>query len=78
MPHDRDKKELRVGDLVNIAARIIEIHQTAEFCNVTLETLQPMPPSGSLTRLHLNAMQVVRDPAVVRKRVPRADAGESQ
>ena len=59
MPHDRDGKLLGVGDSVLVPARITAIHDTEEYCNVTLETSQPMYPSNDRSQLNLNAKQVV-------------------
>jgi hypothetical protein len=60
MPHDRDGKPLNVGDQVLVPARVKEIHMAEEFCNVSLETSQPMYPSNNRTTLTLNAKQVVK------------------
>ena len=60
MPHDRDGKELKVGDAVMVPARVTGIQQTEEYCNVTLETSQGMPPSNARSTLNLNAKQVVK------------------
>lgn len=59
MPHDRDGKLLGVGDSILVPARITGIHDTEEYCNVTLETLQPMFPGDSRSTITLNAKQVV-------------------
>ena len=42
MPHDIHGKELRVDDLVAVRCRVKEIYLGEEFCNVTLETVEPM------------------------------------
>lgn len=59
MPHDRDGTLLKVGNTVMVPARVKEIHDTEEYCNVTLETLQPMYPGNSYSTIVLNAKQVV-------------------
>lgn len=59
MPHDRDGKLLGVGDSVLIPARIVSITDTEEYCNVSLETSQPMFPGDSRSSITLNAKQVV-------------------
>jgi hypothetical protein len=59
MPHDRDGERLGVGDTVLVPARILRIHDTEDYCNVDLETVQPMSPLDSRTPLTLNAKQVV-------------------
>lgn len=60
MPHDRDGTELRVGHIVMVPARVKEIHQTEDYCNVTLETCQDMYPTRERSILNLNAKQVVK------------------
>ncbi len=58
MPHDKDGAELRVGDTVNIPCRVKAIHVTEDYCNVDLETLLEMPPTGHHSALTLNSRQV--------------------
>lgn len=60
MPHDRDGKLLLVGDNVMVPARITQINQGEDYCNVTLVTSQPMKPSSEPSMLNLNASQVVK------------------
>ena len=60
MPHDRDGTLLKVGNTVMVPARVKELNDTEEYCNVTLETLQPMHPGNSRSTLVLNAKQVVK------------------
>lgn len=64
MPHDRDGQLLNVGDRVLVPCTIKEIQQTEEYCNVTLETAQPMPPTNRRSCLVLNARQVVKQAAL--------------
>ena len=60
MPHDFNGKLLAVGDLVTVPCRVLAIQMTADYCNVTLETRQPMHPSSDLTTFHVNSRQVIR------------------
>ena len=60
MPHDRDGKELKVGDHVLVPCYVKEIHITEEFCNVGLATAQPMYPGTYPSSLSLNSKQVVK------------------
>jgi len=60
MPHDRDGKELKVGDVVYIPARIKTIELTEHYCNVTVETSQRMPPHDSVITIVLNSVQTVK------------------
>ena len=59
--HDRDGKELSVGDTVVVPAIVRSISSAGEeYCNVTLETIKPMYPGTSPSALSLNAKQVVK------------------
>ena len=58
MPHDKNGTPLVLGDKVNVAAVVTDIHMGEEFCNVTLETEEVMYPSGAKSTLALNAKQV--------------------
>ena len=60
MPHDKNGNLLSVGDTVNVSCRIKAIHDTEGYCNVDLETLQPMYPSDNKSFLVLNAKQVLK------------------
>jgi hypothetical protein len=59
MPHDCNGKLLKVGDVVNMQFKIKEIHNTEEYCNVNLESVLTMPPTGNRTTLGaVNTKQV--------------------
>ncbi len=60
MPHDRDGQVLVVGDVVHVPARVKALHLTEDYCNVDLETLEPMPPGDGTNSMSLNAKQVVK------------------
>jgi len=60
MPHDRDGKELKIGDKVNVECRVKEIHVTATLCNLTLETTEFMPTYHGGTHIVLNTKQVTK------------------
>lgn len=60
MPHDMNGTELKVGDIVNVPCRVKEIHLTEEYCNVGLETREPMYPGDQKNHLSLNAKQVIK------------------
>lgn len=57
MPHDRNGKLLKVGDVVNVPCRVTQLHEGTEHCNVQLETLEPMPPYTEPYTLSLNTRQ---------------------
>ena len=61
MPHDRDGQELRVGDIVRVTCHVKKIEQSEDYCNLTLETSQPMHPGNQRSPVVLNAKQVVKD-----------------
>lgn len=60
MPHDKNGHTLVAGDLVNIPARVREVYSTDgdAYCNVCLETVEPMFPTESKSTITLNAKQV--------------------
>jgi len=60
MPHDRKGNLLNVGDHVVIEATVTQVQTGEEYCNVTLETIEPMYPGDSRSTLSLNAKQVTR------------------
>lgn len=58
MPHDRDGKLLEVGDFVYIPCVVLNIQSGTDYCNVSLESIEPMFPSDSKSSFALNAKQV--------------------
>lgn len=58
MPHDKNGVLLAVGDLVNVPCKIASIQTGEEYCNVSLETVIPMPPYTVPSTLTLNTKQV--------------------
>ena len=58
MPHDRNGVLLNVGDRVTVEATVKSIVMQEDYCNVTLETICPMPPHTNPSTLTLNAKQV--------------------
>jgi hypothetical protein len=60
MPHDRKGNLLSVGDHVIIEAGVTQVQAGEEYCNVTLQTIEPMYPGNSKSTLTLNAKQVTR------------------
>jgi hypothetical protein len=58
--HDRNSTPLKVGDIVEMPCRILEVYSTEEFCNVRLETLYGRRPDGKKeTFSAINTAQVV-------------------
>lgn len=60
MPHDKNGQELQPGDIVMIPARVKSITPNPEFCNVTVETVEPMFPGEYPVNITLNAKQVTK------------------
>lgn len=58
MPHDKNGKLLQIGDEVTVRAKVTSVNAGAEYCNVGLETVEPMHPTANTTALSLNAAQV--------------------
>jgi hypothetical protein len=55
--HDRNGQALKEGDLVSVLFKIKSVGPDQDFCNCTLETVDPMPGNGSQSTLVLNAKQ---------------------
>lgn len=58
MPHDLNNNIIKVGDIINLRCKVLEIHQTEEFCNCNLETEIPIYPSNDRTFITVNTKQV--------------------
>lgn len=58
MPHDKKGKALKVGDVVNVKCKVIHINDGSDYCNVGLQTVEPMFPTSDPSSLSLNAKQV--------------------
>lgn len=59
MPHDKNGQVLAVGDWVSVPCRVASISTGEEYCNVGLETTEPMFPGEQKNSISLNAKQVV-------------------
>lgn len=62
MPHDKNGTKLEVGDLVNIACRVVAIHMESDYCNLSLELCERMPAYPDQVQHYdaINARQVVK------------------
>lgn len=58
VPHDKNGKVIQAGDIVNVPCRVTTVHTGEEYCNVSLETVEPMYPGDNKSTLTLNAKQV--------------------
>ena len=65
MPHDKNGNALAVGDIVLIRAKVTTVSAGEEYCNLNLETVEPMFPGVAFSALSLNAKQVERIGSVV-------------
>lgn len=64
MPHDACGNELNPGDEVIVRCRVTQITSNgSDYCNVALETVEPMFPGEYKTSISLNAKQTERVPA---------------
>lgn len=62
MPHDVNGNKLEVGDEVIVRCKVKQVTTGEDYCNVTLETVEPMKPSGTPYSISLNAGQTERVP----------------
>ncbi len=58
--HDRKGNPLSVGDHVVIEATVRDLQAHDEYCNITVETVEPMYPGENKSAITLNAKQVTR------------------
>lgn len=58
MPHDSNGKLVQAGDLVSVRCEVVSVHQSEDYCNVSLKTVLFMPPYTEGTSLTLNTKQV--------------------
>ena len=56
--HDKNGKPLVKGDKVTVQFVIRECSPDHDFCNCTLDTIEPMPGNGHRCCLVLNTKQV--------------------
>jgi uncharacterized RmlC-like cupin family protein len=60
MIHDANGIHLRIGDVVYVPCFVVNLHDTQEYSNVTLETVHGRSPDGNReTITALNTAQVV-------------------
>jgi len=69
MPHYRNGNILEVGDEVMVPAKITSVQAGLEYCNLTVETIEPMYPGDSKNTITLNTKQVEKV-----QREPKAEA----
>lgn len=52
--HDKNGKPLKIGDRVRMEAVITEGHAGEDYCNATIESVEPRRPDGLKERCTLN------------------------
>lgn len=60
MPHDKSGTMLAINDVVNVPCVVKSITTGEEYCNISVETVEPMYPGTSKNFITLNAKQVVK------------------
>lgn len=58
MPHDINGQPLQSGDEVLVPCKVITVHPGIDYCNLSLETIEPMAPGTYKSQLTLNTKQV--------------------
>jgi len=58
MPHTKTGEEIKVGDRVIVEFKVKSLTLDENYCNVTLETVEPMFPGEYNIGLTLNAKQI--------------------
>lgn len=58
--HDKNGRPLSVGDVVLVECKVTTCHAGTDFCNLTVETVEPMYPGTNRTTITLNAKQVTK------------------
>jgi hypothetical protein len=56
--HDKNGVLLHEGDIVTLKATVVTLHGNPEFCNVTIETVEPMYPSDRKDKYTVNTRQI--------------------
>lgn len=58
MPHDKNGQAINVGDRVNVACVVKDVQAGADYCNLSVETVEKMHPGEYTTTITLNTRQV--------------------
>jgi hypothetical protein len=58
MPHDKHGNKLNSGDIVIVRFTVKDVYDGTDYCNLSLETVDPMYPGENKTALTLNTQQV--------------------
>ncbi len=58
MPHDIAGTRLKEGDIVTVKCRVRSTSENPDYCNIILDTIEPMFPGKQSFSLTLNSRQV--------------------
>lgn len=58
MPHDKNGKELKSGDIVTMKFKVVEVYKGEEACNLNLESVEKMYPYEYGSQAMVNTKQV--------------------
>jgi hypothetical protein len=58
MPHDINGNLISVGDIVQVECRVTAVQPGTDYCNLNLETVEPMFPGDYKSSFTLNGKQV--------------------
>lgn len=61
MPHGKNGEELKKGDEAIVRVKITDIQTGSEYCNCTVETVEPMYPGQDKTTITLNTKQIEKE-----------------
>lgn len=78
MPHDKNGTLLQEGDEVLVRATVRSLISTGDdYCNVTLDTVEPMYPGTEKTGISLNAKQVEKVTAAAVEEQPAPSVADA-
>jgi hypothetical protein len=58
LPHDKHGNPVNVGDVVSIRCKVKSVYVTNDYCNLSLEAEELMPPDNTRSAITLNTRQV--------------------
>jgi hypothetical protein len=58
VPHDKNGQLVQEGDRVNVPCIVDSVQPGTDYCNVTLHTVEPMPPYTGPNTITLNTRQI--------------------
>lgn len=58
MPHTKDGMEVKEGEVYNLPIRVKSVQSSADYCNCTTETVEPMFPTNTPVVIVINTKQL--------------------